>query len=429
MSSLVSGLNVYLYFLLFLLLLYFIRHFSFTLNRAFRAQNSLYLGIEHSELPTVSILVPAHNEEAVISDALNALLKQEYPVHLFKVIPVNDRSTDKTRIILDQFAKQFPARIQVFHRDQGVPGKSAALKEVCEGVDSEIVIVFDADYIPAPNLLMNLVTPFIDPEVGAVMGRVVPLNSGKNLLTRLLDLERSAGYQVDQQARMNMALLPQYGGTVGGVRMQALREVGGWDEKILAEDTDVTLRMFVKGWSVVYQNFCECYEEVPEHWDARIKQVRRWARGHNQVMFKQFFNLLKHPQIQFLEKLDAFLLLCVFLMGPLIFLGWGATQILYFAGYSKISFLASGLGAFIVFSALGNFALFFEIGTAAFLDGYQKRIRLLPLGVFFFFVSLVTVSKVFFVQILDQVFLKKEVSWDKTIRFRKVENHSEEVKK
>ena len=73
----------------------------------------------------------------------------------------------------------------------------------------------------AAGLLKQLVAPFFDPEVGAVMGRVVPVNSGANLLTRLLDLERSGGYQVDQQARMNMNLMPQYGGTVGGVRLSA----------------------------------------------------------------------------------------------------------------------------------------------------------------------------------------------------------------
>ena len=80
----------------------------------------------------------------------------------------------------------------------------------------DIAIIFDADYVPGRGLLKQLVAPFFDPEVGAVMGRVVPINSGTNLLTRMLDLERSGGYQVDQQARMNMNLLPQYGGTVGG---------------------------------------------------------------------------------------------------------------------------------------------------------------------------------------------------------------------
>ena len=297
------------------------------------------------------------------------------------------------------------------------------MKEACENIQTDIIIVFDADYIPAPKLLLNLVSPFVDPEVGSVMGRVVPLNSGRNLLTRILDLERSAGYQVDQQARMNMGLLPQYGGTVGGVRTQALKEIGGWDDSVLAEDTDVTMRMFLKGWMVVYQNFCECYEEVPENWQVRIKQVRRWARGHNQVFFKEIKNLLKYKQIRLIDKLDAILLLGIFMMGPLTFVGWGAAQVLYFAGYSKTSLLVSSLGAFIAFSSLGNFALFFEIGTAAFLDGYQKRIRLLPLGVLFFFVSMTTVARTFFGQLWDDYIMRKELTWDKTTRYRLTPMH------
>ena len=413
-----TTLNVFLWTLLTLLIFYFMRHLVFTLNRAFRAQGALYLGIEDAPLPTVTVLVPAHNEEKVIADALSALLKQDYPIELFRIIPVNDRSIDRTKEIIDDFASRYPDRIEPFHRTSGKAGKSAALKDACEKVQSDIVIVFDADYIPAPRLLRNLVAPFIDPEVGAVMGRVVPINAGKNLLTRILDLERSAGYQVDQQARMNMNLLPQYGGTVGGVRTLALREVGGWDDTILAEDTDITLKLFLNDWIVIYQNACECYEEVPEVWDVRIKQIRRWARGHNQVLFKQIRTLLRHPKIHFKEKMDALLLLGIFVMGPFTFVAWGIAQVLYYSGQTQNGLFAVTLITYLAFSSLGNFALFFEIGTAAFLDGYHRRIRLLPLGVAFFFISLSTVTRVLFRQIWDDYIVRKELVWDKTVRFR-----------
>jgi cellulose synthase/poly-beta-1,6-N-acetylglucosamine synthase-like glycosyltransferase len=408
----------FLYTLLAMLILYFIRHFTFTLNRAYRSQGSLYVGIEDAVLPTVTILVPAHNEEKVIGDALTALLAQDYPPSLFHIMPLNDRSTDGTRAIIDRFALMNPGRIRPYHRDSGKAGKSAALKEVCGTLDSEIIIIFDADYIPAPKLLRNLVSPFIDPEVGAVMGRVVPINAGKNLLTRVLDLERSAGYQVDQQARMNMHLLPQYGGTVGGVRRTALLEIGGFDDDILAEDTDITFKLFLSDWVVIYQNSCECYEEVPEHWDVRIKQISRWAKGHNQVLFKEFRTLLRNKKLTFFEKADAILLLGIFFMGPVMFLAWGLAQVVYYAGHTEQSLIAVSFITYLVFSSFGNFALFFEIGTAAFLDGFHRRIRLLPLGVGFFFVSLTTVSKTFFKQIWDDKIRKREITWDKTTRYR-----------
>src|SRR2546430_12350807 len=152
-----------------------------------------------------------------------------------------------------------------------------------ELIATEVTLIFDADYIPGAGLIKQLVAPFFDPEVGGVMGRVVPLNCGTNLLTRLLDLERAGGYQVDQQARMNLSLVPQYGGTVGGVRRSALRDVGGWRVDTLTEDTDLTIRLVMSGWQIVYENRAECYEEVPETWRDRFRQIERWARGHNEV--------------------------------------------------------------------------------------------------------------------------------------------------
>ena len=93
----------------------------------------------------------------------------------------------------------------------------------------DVIIVFDADYLPPKGIIRDIAITFKDPEVGAVMGRVIPENSHRNFLTRVLDLERSGGYQVDQQARYNLGLLPQYGGTVGGFR----KKITMWSESSL----------------------------------------------------------------------------------------------------------------------------------------------------------------------------------------------------
>jgi glycosyltransferase involved in cell wall biosynthesis len=136
----------------------------------------------------VTVLIPAHNEEKVISNILSALMTVKYPEGRMLVIPINDRSTDGTRAIIDDFVEQFPGRIQPFHRAGGKGGKAAALRDAMELVTTEVILIFDADYIPGAGLIKQLVAPFFDPEVGGVMGRVVPLNVGTNLLTRLLDL-------------------------------------------------------------------------------------------------------------------------------------------------------------------------------------------------------------------------------------------------
>src|SRR6185312_15394045 len=165
----------------------------------------------------------------------------------------------------------------------------------------------------------------------------VPMNCGANLLTRLLDLERSGGYQVDQQARMNLRLVPQHGGTVAGVRLSALSEIGGWDDSTLTEDTDLTYRLLLHGWKTVYQNRSECYEEVPETWAVRIKQIMRWAKGHNQAMVTYGLRLLlgKH-RATLRERIDGALLLGVYAVAPVTLLGWALALAVFFRGVAPL---------------------------------------------------------------------------------------------
>src|SRR5437588_12921100 len=115
------------------------------------------------------LLVAEHNEEKVIADILEALTEVSYPETRLVVVPVNDRSTDGTREIVDRFARDHPDRIRPFHREGGNAGKPAALKDAMEIVETEVVLMFDADYIPGRGLIKQLVAPFFDPEVGGVM--------------------------------------------------------------------------------------------------------------------------------------------------------------------------------------------------------------------------------------------------------------------
>ena len=398
-----------------IIIVYAVRHYWFTLNRLFGRQRHPYLDIDTADWPSVTVMIPAHNEEQVIGNILTSLLEVDYPNERLLIMPINDRSTDKTAEIIDAIASQHPQRVRPIHRKDGKPGKAAALKEATTRLESEILLVFDADYIPGAGLIKQLVAPFFDPEVGAMMGRVVPHNVGNTLLTRFLDLERSAGYQVDQQARMNMHLVPQYGGTVGGVRVSALHDVGGWDDDTLAEDTEMTYRMLLAGWKTVYQNRSECYEEVPENWFNRVRQLKRWAKGHNHVMNRYSIDLLKSHRIRLFEKLDGLLLLGVYIMSPVTIIGWALAITLFFMGehmmYGVIAILAV-----VSYGALGNFAAFFEIAAALRLDGRHQAVRLLSINIFNFLVSLVATGLATISPFIARD--KERLSfWDKTERF------------
>lgn len=415
---LILSLKIVVYVVLALIMVYTARHVLFTLNRLFGRQRHPYLDIDTADWPQVTVVVPAHNEAAVIAHALNALVDVDYPSDRYAVVAVDDRSSDETWAVMQACGERHPEVLRILRRTAGQPGKAAVLKEVSAALDADILIVFDADYVPGRGLIKQIAAPFFDAEVGAVMGRVVPHNTASNLLTRLLDLERAGGYQVDQQARMNLRLLPQYGGSVGGVRLSALRAVGGWRVDVYAEDTDLTYRLMLAGFKTVYENRCECYEEVPEVWQERNRQIMRWAKGHNQVALRHLGSTLRTPGISAFERLDAVLLLGVYLLAPLLLLGFLCGFSLFLLGQPV---LASGplvVFGLVSFSALGNYAAFFEIAAALHLDGSRKRLRLLPLNFLNFLVSLINITRACLSLLFDDTLRGKQMHWDKTARYR-----------
>lgn len=411
----VAILKGYMIFQIILIIIYVIRHFLFGLNRMAGRQRLYYNDIYSSKMKSITILIPMHNEEQVLSYILDSLLECDYDRDRLEIIPINDNSTDRTKELLDEYHKKYEF-IRPLHRDCPDRGKPVGLNDAMEIATGEIIIVFDADYRPTKDMLKQLAIAFEDPEVGAVMGRVIPYNTNKNILTRLINLERSGGYQVDQQARYNLKTIPQYGGTVGGFRKDILLSTGGFNPLVLAEDTELTYRLYTSGWKVIYANSAECYEEAPETWKVRSKQIRRWARGHNQVLFRYFFKTLLTPYMNFREKLDGILLLFVYAVPFFMLLGQMASLILFFLGEMN---LFSGwwvllfLGAYCSF---GNFAPFFEIGTALFLDGILGEIFLLPLLLFNFYFYMWNISLGFLDAIADIV-TKRKVKWAKTARF------------
>jgi len=412
-------LKAFMGFIILFFSFYIIRHYIFTLNRMLGRQRVSYGDIMDSDLPFVSILIPMHNEEKVAESILSLLVNANYPKNKMEIIPINDHSTDKTAEIINRFAQKYPF-IKPLHRNNGKRGKPVALNDGLRRATGEIILVFDADYLPPKNIIRELAVNFKDPSVGAVMGRVVPLNSYKNLLTKLIDLERCGGYQVDQQARYNLGLIPQYGGTVGGFRKKPVLETGGFDENVLAEDTELTYRLYLMGYKVVYANRVECWEEAPEDWNVRGKQVRRWSRGHNQVMFRYFWKVLKSDKLTTMQKIDGELLLMVYALPMILVLGWVDAVILFFLGEINILlfslvWLATGL-----FSSFGNFAPFFEVGVGAFLDGMSRRILLLPFLFFNFFFNTFYIAYGF-VEALGDLIRKREVQWQKTERFREAD--------
>jgi cellulose synthase/poly-beta-1,6-N-acetylglucosamine synthase-like glycosyltransferase len=398
---------------------YLVRHYIFTLTVAKKSKKNgssvVAISSDNSYRPKVSILIPARNEERVIGRILQRMAELTYPKDKLQVIVIDDASTDKTGIIAEQYSRLYP-HIFVMRRnkEEGGRGKAAALNAGMKLADGEIVLCFDADYYPQRDIVEKLVKEFKDSKVGAVQGRVVVLNEPQNVVTRLVSLERIGGYRVDQEARDSLGLIAQFGGTVGGFRRTLLESLGGWDENILAEDTDLTFRVYLAGYKVKYVGDAECYEEAVESWRAYWKQRYRWAKGHMQCAFKHWLNVLKSKKLGLREKIDGLLLLNVYFLPVIVLFSWIIGISLTFLKFSHWSTPFWATSSIALYSSIGNFAPFYEIGVGAYLDGRKRAQWLVPLLLFTLLYNIPICTKALIDILISKITRKNNNYWEKT---------------
>jgi len=244
-----------------------------------------------SKLPMVSVIVPAKNEEKVIGRLLRSLLKFDYPASMMEILVVNDNSTDRTHEICEEIASANDGRIRVFRRSKGST-KAAALNYGLRFARGDLVATFDADSLPKSDVLLKVVKYFADPKVAGVQGTIFCSNSDENFLTRFLSLERSVQYQVYQNGKDCLGLFVSLNGTCQFIKSCVLRELGGWDEKSLAEDMELSLRLVERDYKIRFAPDINTYEESPNDLHGVVNQRTRWFRGNIENAIK-FGRLLK----------------------------------------------------------------------------------------------------------------------------------------
>jgi cellulose synthase/poly-beta-1,6-N-acetylglucosamine synthase-like glycosyltransferase len=396
---------------------YLIRHYIFTLIVLGNAQklNKNTQVTNTSYKPMITVLIPAHDEEKVIGRLLQRMTELTYPKEKLQIIMIDDASADTTGTIAEKYSNTHNY-FTVLHRnkEEGARGKAAALNAGLKRATGEIVICFDADYYPQKDILEKLAREFADPKVAAVQGRVIVLNEPKSLVTRLVALERIGGYGVDQYARNSLSLITQFGGTVGGFRRSILERFGGWDETILAEDTDLTFRVYLEGYRVSYVNDAECYEEAVEDWQKYRRQRYRWARGHMQCAFKHSLKVLKSKNLRLVEKIDGLLLLNVYFMPVLALLSWIICIPLFFYRPFQLFETFWSLAPISLYSFVGNFAPFFEVGIGAYLDGRTRAHWLISFLIFTFLYNIPICTKAFADLLFSKITGKNDARWQKT---------------
>src|SRR5216683_378595 len=237
--------------------------------------------------PSVTVLIPAHNEESVIVQTVTSVLVSD--LRDLRIIVVNDGSTDKTGELLDANFSLEP-RVRIIH--QVNRGKAAALNLAMSLADAEIVVTIDADTEIEPDALGKLIRHFSDPQVGAVAGNVKVGNRSR-WLTRWQALEYITSQNMEKRAFHLLNCITVVPGALGAWRKKAIEAAGGINADTVAEDADLTIAIRRLGWHVDYEEDAIAWTEAPETPAVLIRQRFRWTFGTLQSFWKHSDTLFR----------------------------------------------------------------------------------------------------------------------------------------
>ncbi|MCT4564748.1 MAG: glycosyltransferase family 2 protein [Maledivibacter sp.] len=373
---------------------------------------------ELKEFPSVSILIPAHNEEKVIGKTVMSMLSLNYPEDKLEVIVINDNSSDNTGKILEEIKKTYgKGRLKVITTDKitGGKGKSNALNIGYKNSRGEFIAVYDADNTPEKLALRYLVYAITNSrELGAVIGKFRTRNKSKNLLTRFINIETLSFQWMAQAGRWQLFRLCTIPGTNFIIRKSIVEALGGWDIHAIAEDTEISFRIYKMGYRIGFMPLAVTWEQEPEKLRVWFKQRTRWAKGNVYVLVKYIRNIFREKTKSVLFDLYYFFSVYFFFLSSVII-----SDIIFILGlFTNIkiglssNYLLLWILAYILFILEVSITLTMEKG-----ESNYKNILIVALMYFTYCQLWMVVAIKGIILYFKDVLLKKETKWYKTERF------------
>ena len=239
-------------------------------------------------LPRVTVQLPIYNERYVVERLLEAVTRIDYPRDRLEIQLLDD-STDETRIVASRLVSEYARAgflVSYHHRNHRVGFKAGALAEGLAKAGGEFIAIFDADFVPHPDVLRRMLPYFTDSQVGVVQGRWTWVNREYSALTEVEAIVLDGHFVIEHGGRNFSGRFFNFNGTAGMWRRSAIEDAGGWQHDTLTEDTDLSYRAQLKGWKFIYDPTIECPSELPVEVNAFKSQQARWAKGLTQTARK-----------------------------------------------------------------------------------------------------------------------------------------------
>jgi len=386
--------------------------------------------------PKITVVVPAHNEEVVIKQTVEAILTLNYPKDKLELLLFADNCEDQTYQSMKRIVDlpQYQAVSTKVIARTGTGGKAGVLNDALEMATGEWICVYDADAMPEKNALYFLVAKALEnPErYAAVFGRNKTRNYKQNFLTRCINLEIVNTQRIQHAGLWHLFGIGRIPGTNFIIKTDFVKSIGGWDNGALTEDTAISFKIMQSGKLIALAHNSEAFQQEPETLSAYYQQRKRWAKGNYEVILTNFKHLFDKSVWRI--KWEVFYYISTFfwfnaaiIISDIIFLVnvvfWGISlfdpnvHILFTFGSNNIElanllmvnwFLMIG-----VYLLQINIALASQFGQLTVKNLLVAIISYVTYAQLFIAISIMSIISV----LLDHIFRRDGTKWYKTKRF------------
>lgn len=277
-------------------------------------------------VPYVTIQLPIYNEAYVVERLLENIAFMEYPKDRLEIQVLDDStdaSVEKTASLIKGLQDKGLDIVHV-RRTNREGYKAGALKEGLAIAKGSLIAIFDADFLPQKDWLLQTVPHFGSEEIGVVQTRWGHINRDYSILTRIQAFALDAHFTLEQVGRNAQGHFINFNGTAGIWRKECILDAGNWEGDTLTEDLDLSYRAQLKNWRFKYLEEVETPAELPVVISAARSQQFRWNKGGAENFRKSVVKVLRAPHLSGKTKfhgvmhlLNSSMFLCVFLVGVL----------------------------------------------------------------------------------------------------------------
>ncbi len=341
------------------------------------------------EFPLVTIQLPLYNEYYVVERLLKNIARINYPEQKLEIQVLDDSTDHSLKRTAELIAEIQKKGIDIKHikRENRSGYKAGALKEGLKVAKGEFIAVFDSDFMPGKNWLMETLPYFKNPEIGVVQTRWGHLNRDYSLLTRIQAFALDFHFILEQTGRNFGRNFINFNGTAGIWRKECILDAGNWSGDTLTEDLDLSYRAQMKKWKFKYLENVETPAELPVVISAARSQQFRWNKGAAENFRKNYGKLFRDKSVSFSTKFHGFfhllnssmfliVLLLAVLSVPMLYIkahnpelggyfnalaGFAISTVIFFFCYYIAYARIHGKGLISFFKFIGMFLTFFSI--------------------------------------------------------------------